>query len=491
MLFGDGKVKEKKTLSSFVYENLKEQIVTGQIEYGGTLPSMRRLSQIYDVGIRTIKTVLRQLSEERLIQTGERRKTVVIYKTPFMNQQHTTAIQMILRQRSSIIAVYETMELLMPDILTFCAQFCSVIELEHYEDAVKWSRRPCGTAGSWRIFSLIFHDVMRSSGNILFNNLYATLELYAQVPFLLEYQCFITTYPPYFKNRDIGWILDCLRNNNRYTLHENFSVYYHSVNLSMKKSLDNLCDKFPEVTDDLKNRFDWSTNWERNLYYKQIAHDLIQKIGTGIYESGSFLSSEAVMAGQYQVSVHTVRKALSYLNELGFCKTINGRGTKVIMPNNYTYGYRFNKNEMLLYLSALQLMIIAIYPAALLVFDFLDEEVQEQLYIRFSRPNDIYLADILDCIIQRMPLYPLKVILRETNKLINWGFYFYFYSNDHKSIDILNLISLKAFFCLKNGDRHGFADRLFESYCHILYSMREFLIKSGFSEAEHMITPKR
>ena len=52
------------------------------------------------------------------------------------------------------------------------------------------------------------------------------------------------------------------------------------------------------------------------------------------------------------------------------------------------------KRDTLLYLSALQLMAIAIRPAVQLVFPLMDASVQERLQNEFSRPDNIPLASI-------------------------------------------------------------------------------------------------
>ena len=72
---------------------------------------------------------------------------------------------------------------------------------------------------------------------------------------------------------------------------------------------------------------------------------------------------------QYDVSISTVRKALSELEQRGFVKTLNGKGTIVIKPDD-TKLHQLALNsgyveKALRYLHALQLMVLIIRPAAL------------------------------------------------------------------------------------------------------------------------------
>ena len=129
--------------------------------------------------------------------------------------------------------------------------------------------------------------------------------------------------------------------------------------------------------------YTWSAEQGRDHYYMQITRDLIDKIGTGYYKDRSFLPPEAALAEEYQVSVSTIRKALAVLNKTGFCQTYNVRGTQVTLFNDdatlQCMKNKVFKKDTLLYLSGLQFMAIAVYPAAVLAFDFIDSASIERL----------------------------------------------------------------------------------------------------------------
>lgn len=42
-------MKQKQTLFNYVYQNLKEQILSGRLQHGEKLPSMSRLCEFYHV----------------------------------------------------------------------------------------------------------------------------------------------------------------------------------------------------------------------------------------------------------------------------------------------------------------------------------------------------------------------------------------------------------------------------------------------------------
>ena len=128
---GGDPLQSKLHLYEIVYTILKEQILNSQLEYGSQLPSVRQLAKQHRVGAKTIKTVLKLLQRDGLIRTRERQRAVVIYQAPFMKKENAS-VRSIARKRTAILDVYRTMELLMPEILAFCAKSVSIYELPNY-----------------------------------------------------------------------------------------------------------------------------------------------------------------------------------------------------------------------------------------------------------------------------------------------------------------------------------------------------------------------
>lgn len=65
----------------------------------------------------------------------------------------------------------------------------------------------------------------------------------------------------------------------------------------------------------------------KKLKYDQIAEDLREMILTGQIQAGEKLPSENVLSDRYQVSRHTVRKAIGILENAGYIYAQHGRGT--------------------------------------------------------------------------------------------------------------------------------------------------------------------
>ncbi len=63
--------------------------------------------------------------------------------------------------------------------------------------------------------------------------------------------------------------------------------------------------------------------------WARIAHELTDAIGRGSYNPGERLPSELMLAQQYGVNRHTIRRSLSVLSQLGLVRAIQGSGTYV------------------------------------------------------------------------------------------------------------------------------------------------------------------
>lgn len=484
-------MQDKRTLFDYLYQNLRKQILTGQFAYGSALPSMSQICEIYHVGIRTAKDVLHALKEEGLIRTQERKPAVVIYQCT-QNGTVPSSIPYILRCRTAIEDAYRTLEIIMPILLSFSVSVSDVRSMEHYAYALAYSKKP-HSKNDWRTANFLLHDVLHASGNLLFTELYSSLQVDAHAPFFAAYGSPSGISDLQNIQGYMTAVINALNKSAPQDTKRCFQDIYREITAYILCRLEEFSLRFPNVKADPKISFVWHAERGRDHYYTQIARDLINKIGTGEYPSGSYLPAEAMLAKQYGVSVSTVRKALSMLNQLGFGQTINAKGTLVLMQDDQATFHCLKdktfRHDTLLYLSGLQLMALLIGPAALRVFDRITPREISTLKDRFAQPQSIPLKHIFTCIMNHLDLQPYRTILSEINKLLLWGYYFSFYSGKSDSTNQLNLNSLKAFHCLQAGDADGFASGLSSCYCHILTVVRSFLIKYGLPEAVSLRTP--
>ena len=234
----------------------------------------------------------------------------------------------------------------------------------------------------------------------------------------------------------------------------------------------------------------------QDYYYSKIVDDINLKIGLGEYSVGMYLPYEKQLAGQYDVSLSTVRRALAELEQRGFVKTLNGKGTIVIEPDD-TKLHQLALNsgyveKALRYLHALQLMVLIIHPASLAAAPHFTKAELDELANRFTSPGSIYLTDILEFIMKHTTLEPLYVILSETNHLLEWGHHFAYYPSKKHTLTHLNKKVILAFQQLREGNAVSFADGIADCYRYNLVCMKKHMAeKYRFHNVANIRVPEK
>lgn len=367
--------------------------------------------------------------------------------------------------------------------------------MPHYKQAMKALRLGYASDG-WSSSSKLGYDILRIGGNPLFSELYSTFGLYNKLAFFAE-DC------PYFSKHFLQWavsvtgvIIDILKDDDPLTKYNQLSNMYQELTDSIEKTLNYLSETTPKCPAQTGLKFSWNPMRGQDYHYSKIVDDMNLKIGLGEYSVGMYLPYEKQLASQYDVSLSTVRKALSELEQRGFVKTLNGKGTIVIEPDD-TKLHQLALNsgyveKALRYLHALQLMILIIRPAALVAAPQFTSAELDELACRFTSRSSIYLTDILESIMKHTTLEPLYIILSETNHLLEWGHHFAYYPSKKHTLSQLNKQVLLAFQQLREGNAISFADGIADCYRYNLVCMKKHMIeKYRFHNVANIRVPEK
>ncbi len=129
-------MKPQETKFTFVYNEIKQCILEGQILHGSALPSSRMFCDQFHVSRYTINRVFDALREEGLVEIQPRLAPIVVSKKDTPNQSNT--VFEILRHKESILQVYQTFSLILPSLLVFALQGCDVEIMPHYKQAIMY-----------------------------------------------------------------------------------------------------------------------------------------------------------------------------------------------------------------------------------------------------------------------------------------------------------------------------------------------------------------
>ena len=400
-------MEPQETKFTFVYNEIKQCILDGQILPGNSLLSSRMYCEKYHVSRYTINHVFDALREEGLIEIQPRLAPVVVSGKDTPDSLNTAAD--ILKQKETILQVYQTFALILPPLLVFALQGCDVEIMPHYKQAAKVLRMG-RFAGGWRPPSNLGYDILRIGGNSLFSELYSTFGLYNKLTFFAEVCPYFSTHFLQESVSATNVIMDILKGDEPLTRYNQLSNMYQRLTDAIQNTLNHLSETNPKCPAQTGLKFSWNPMRGQDYFYSKIIDDLNLKIGLGEYSVGMFLPYEKQLAKQYDVSISTVRKALSELEQRGFVKTLNGKGTIVIKPDDtklhqlaLNSGYVEKAQR---YLHALQLMVLIIRPAALVAAPRFSREELDELADKFTSSDSIHLADILESIMKHTTLEP-------------------------------------------------------------------------------------
>ena len=117
-------MKPQETKFTFVYNEIKQCILEGQIPPGNALPSSRMYCEQFHVSRYTINRVFDALRAEGLVDIQPRLAPIVVSKKDTYNSSNT--VFEILKQRECILQVYQTFALILPSLMVFALQGCDV-----------------------------------------------------------------------------------------------------------------------------------------------------------------------------------------------------------------------------------------------------------------------------------------------------------------------------------------------------------------------------
>ena len=166
---------------------------------------MNSLCEFYHLGIRTVKDVMRALKKDGYIITEERKAAMVVYRSA----DREMAVRSVLERKSSILAVHQTIAVLVPELLAFSARLYDPDKLSrlfHEQMKVKGT----GAEAFMKVCDICIYALLENSNNLLFRDLYSSLEIYARMPFFQNHRRFVELVIEHNNFHGIRWVLESL-----------------------------------------------------------------------------------------------------------------------------------------------------------------------------------------------------------------------------------------------------------------------------------------
>lgn len=171
-------LEQESLLYKVLYQSILTQIYSGVLRRGEVFPSQSELCQRYQVGITTVRKVIRMLKEEGVICTSAGKRAIVCF-----DENEKGCIRSLMQRRESILDIYSGLELIMPSLYAEGAMHCG--SLSAFADAA-------GSADNGivnnRYTAAFFTEMLLPYRSQTVLDLQTDMEHYARFPYVMQSQ---------------------------------------------------------------------------------------------------------------------------------------------------------------------------------------------------------------------------------------------------------------------------------------------------------------
>ena len=116
----------------------------------------------------------------------------------------------------------------------------------------------------------------------------------------------------------------------------------------------------------------------------------------------------------------------------------------------------------------------------------------DELDGKFAMPDSICIVEIVEAILKHVELEPLRIVLAETFRLTEWGYYIAYYTDRRQALEDLNGRVAASVQYLRAGDAASFADSIADCYRHVLKRAKVYMLENyNFYKAASVRIPEK
>lgn len=407
-------------LYKVLYQSILTQIYSGVLRHGQVFPSQRELCQQYQVGITTVRKVIRMLEQDGLIQTSTGKRAVVCF-----NESEQDCIQSLMQRRESILDIYSGLELMMPSLYAEGAMHCG--DLSAFVEAGSSADSP--EINNQNTVSF-FTGMLLPYHNQTVLDLQSDMEHYARFPYVMQSRLENPfTVSADFIRHNLPVIQNMARKKERGALTDLLEQMYRNAGAQAKHYLDALQKIVPVPQD--RVAYQWFRGKNRSPLYASVAQSLYRRARLGEFDDCAYFPSEPEIMRTYKISKSTAAKAMALLSDIGFIHTIEKKGT-VLRSSEPLAPVRIEENiiaaNLTHFLNVLQILAVCSQKLSFAAFSLLDdselEAVASQWALSLLRQRSSGIIHIITTFLKaHMPLKCLENILEQFDDALIWGHY--------------------------------------------------------------------
>lgn len=481
-------MEQKKTMFQYLHDSLVRQITSGQLAYGEQLPPLRSLCGLYNVGIRTVRDVIKAMAAEGYLKTVPGSHVRVSYKA---EGDGTRLAETELSRRDALYGLMKTMEHIMPHIFGGAAGYCD-------DGLIEACRRDVagidgmGTKEQWRRARVAFQRILSVYKNDLLDDLYIDIDLSAQVVIVPGFE---NPYGEMSIGAEAGFdlLFDKLAAGDREGVSATIRNMYRDAAQAVLTYYEAVQAAYPAAAPE-QVPYQWNAEKGRVHTYMKVTRDIIKRICAGEYPDGSDLPGSGELCDEYHISPYTAFNVMETLERLRLVKKGNGRRSYVITCGEASTKVMFADDgptpvaDAMTFLGAVHILSLLSPGVAELGYDCLTEGDMEALSRHIEERDYMDLSNsILMLLARAQPYQPLKAICAALLDLVDWGCYFAFaMRNEAARFCSIQQKCKEAVRAWQAGDKPAFVGAVQDIYRLAFTAVKEMLCRSGISAAERI-----
>lgn len=477
-------IKHNLERCQVVFHVLKAQIQFGFYRYGDVLPSIENAAVDFFVSVDTIRAAYLRLRQEGFVTISTNTGTTAIKQ--YEQQEIEQNIQTFYAQRkNALMDLSKSLRPLLSHALWIGFQNVSP---EIYNSIYQME---AGAPLSQKAAFKHAVPAYTALGNDLLFRLVWQIFMFCEIPFIIM--------------PDNPWRARALKELSPrsldYCMKQDWDSLRELVFASQESLSVALCRFYDETITipppEQEVSFQWNSYDKASQICYSLAMDLLVSISTGRYPADTLLPSLSKLSLEKQVSVSTVRRALSLLNGVGATRSVKRIGTRVLPLPETVENCDFTKpvvrKRLLDMAQSLQLLTLSCRDIAENTIRGLDGDELLMYRKRLSSLKDRQRPDLicytaLDFLADSAPYQAIRTIYRELLQILFWGYPLRNIWKNDGTRNSYYLSCLEEFdHFLAEQDAVGFSGKLEELMVREFHFTIQFMISQGIHEAEKLL----
>lgn len=469
-----------------VYGVMKTHIQFGAYRFGDTLPTMENSTENFLVSLETIRSAYLQLQQEGYITLSQNVGSTVT--KDYSEEEIEQNVQLFFSLRKN--ALIDLSKSLRP--LLGHAQWIGLknAPAEIYSTMMEFKENH-----DLQPF-IAFNHIMQaydSLGNDLLTRLLWQVYMFFEAPFLCVAdnpwcEFAVNEFAPksleFCLNQDWDSLRELIYRSQDFLSVSLCQFYEERITLPAQKDIP----------------FTWSSYKKVSQICYSLAMDLLVEISLGHYPVNTLLPSLNKLSKERNVSVSTVRRALSLLNGVGAVKSVKRIGTRVLPFHETAENCDFTKpavrKRLLDMAQSLQILTLSCKTVSEITISSLDADgIRKSMgllaTVESRQQYQLITYDALDLLKKFAPYQAIRTIYGELLQQLFWGYglrSLWKVSDEHTEF----YIACYKFFMqsLEDRDSVRFSEKLEELMVHEFRLTISRMILLGIDEAERLLIPE-